>query len=272
MAKIWPPVAAPEASAIKVRKHQKITIIFNLVSLSHVYLILLAVNMWESLFADAHTVTSLSLSLHFFFFPLLYVLKARARPFLLFLNYRTPPPYILFLSYYCIYRLITEWPRSLVIQPFDSDHPPQSLFLYTPVVLRIFIQWLQQFNSLPVPAKCSKRQMTRWRCAQQKKQQGLVAVITWSSRHSTTIFQSNCRDTKDHSLMYCKGESKNKFPDDIRDRYLYTVAAESFYTCSSKIRLFTVYWRMVLAYGRGWATLFARFFIFYRPSLLNSSS
>jgi hypothetical protein len=31
----------------------------------------------------------------------------------------------------------------------------------------------------------------------------------------------------------------------------YTVAAESFYTCSSKIRLFTVYWRMVLAYGRG---------------------
>jgi hypothetical protein len=29
---------------------------------------------------------------------------------------------------------------------------------------------------------------------------------------------------------------------------------------------------MVLAYGSGWATLFASFFIFYRPSLLNSSS
>jgi hypothetical protein len=32
--------------------------------------------------------------------------------------------------------------------------------------------------------------------------------------------------------------------------YSYTVAAESFYTCSSKIRLFTVYWRMVSAYDK----------------------
>ena len=30
-----------------------------------------------------------------------------------------------------------------------------------------------------------------------------------------------------------------------------TVVAESFYTCSSNNRPFTVYWRMVLAYGRG---------------------
>jgi hypothetical protein len=32
--------------------------------------------------------------------------------------------------------------------------------------------------------------------------------------------------------------------------WLSTVVAESFYTCSKKIRLFTVYWRMVLAYDR----------------------
>jgi hypothetical protein len=30
-----------------------------------------------------------------------------------------------------------------------------------------------------------------------------------------------------------------------------TVAAESFYTCSSKTRLFNVYWRMVSTYDRG---------------------
>ncbi len=32
---------------------------------------------------------------------------------------------------------------------------------------------------------------------------------------------------------------------------IYTVAAESFFTCSSKTRLFNVYWRMVSTYGRG---------------------
>ncbi len=32
---------------------------------------------------------------------------------------------------------------------------------------------------------------------------------------------------------------------------IFTVVAASFYTCSSKTRLFTVYWRMVLAYDRG---------------------
>jgi hypothetical protein len=46
----------------------------------------------------------------------------------------------------------------------------------------------------------------------------------------------------------------------------YTVAAESFYTSSSKIRLFTVYWRMVLAYGSGWATLFAQSSQFLPPT------
>jgi hypothetical protein len=51
--------------------------------------------------------------------------------------------------------------------------------------------------------------------------------------------ERGCRTRRTHSRRFTR-------PD------IYTVAAESFYTCSSKIRLFTVYWRMVLAYGRGW--------------------